>query len=109
MTISLPTPHEAACEAGGSAQVRRIAAERARCQILLRLVTAQIDVLTAGATLDGTDTWLALRPVREDAPPLVDLDELLRETDDPDSTWDRVRRLTELQAALRDYLHALDR
>lgn len=92
-----------------SAHLRRVAAERARCRILLRLVTAKVDLLTAGVTLDGTDTWLALRPVRKGVPPVVDLDELLRESGDSEPTWERVHRLIELQAALRDYLHLLDR
>ena len=81
----------------------------ARCRILLRLVTAKIDVLTAGATLDDAEagTWLALRRVDAGTPPVVDLADLLREECDPELVWEQVRRLTGLQTALREYLRAL--
>lgn len=106
VTVSLPTPRQAPRDDQGGAQTRRVAAEQARCQILLRLVTAKIEVLTAGVTRDNTDTWLSLRQV-QGPPPSVDLDDLLREATDPDLTWAQIRRLSDLQDELRDYLHEL--
>ena len=106
MTVTLPSPRQASHDAHAPGLPRRIAAEQARCQILLRLVSAKIEVLTAGVTLDNSDTWLALRPV-QGQPPSVDLDDLLREVDDPEAGWEQILRLTELQDSLRDYLREL--
>lgn len=108
MTVSLPTPHEASEPARVS--TRRLAAERARAQILLRLIAAKIEVLTAEVTLSEQDTWLQLRSIDGVEPPRIEIDSLLSEaSDDPDATWRRIQDLVVLHDRLEAYVQVLTR
>lgn len=103
-----PTPYEVSHPARVPAVARRVAAERARAQILLRLIAAKIEVLTAEATLNEHDTWLSLRPVNGVLPPQIEIEDLLSEaSQDPDGTWQRILDLVVLHDQLEGYLRAL--